>query len=121
MDDCRSTSDIVRCNCLCLSHLITRERVKPDEWFKWLSLILMTDGGDQLNSLEVDDDDVCELVVDNVQDNDPYLDDELCNPYLDDELCDSHLDDEHCDSYLGDCADSADRVLFPDANHDFDQ
>ena len=65
----------------------------------------MTDDGDPLNSIDDDDDDddddVCELVVDDVQDDYPYLDDEFCGPYLDD------------------CADSADRVLFPDANHDF--
>ena len=54
----------------------------------------MTDGGGPLNSIEVDDDDVCELVVDDLQNDDPYLDDELCDPYLDDELCDPCLDDE---------------------------
>ena len=54
----------------------------------------MTYGDGPLNSIEVDDDDVCELVVDDLQDDDPYLDDELCDPYLDDELCDPYLDDE---------------------------
>ena len=53
----------------------------------------MTDGGDPLNAIEIDDDDVCELVVDDVQDDNPCLDDELCDPYL------------------ADCAESADHVL----------
>ena len=81
----------------------------------------MTHGDGPLNSIEVDDDDVCELVVDDLQDDDPYLYDELCDPYLYDELCDLYLDDELCDLYLDDCTDSADHVLFPDTNHDFDQ
>ena len=33
----------------------------------------------------------CEVVVDDVQDDDPYIDDELCDPYLDDELCDPYF------------------------------
>ena len=63
-----------------------------------------------------------------VQDDDSYLDDELCDPLLDDklcdlddELCDPCLEDELCDPDLDDRADSGDCVLFPGADHGFDQ